>query len=367
MKTEAINRQVVTARSFRKATQSDIAREAGVSVATISNFLAGRSGACAPETAQRIEEAVEKLHYVPNSLERSLRLGKTKCLGVSAGNGEDDYQSSRDSFGIRFWTGAFHVASERDYSMLLYPVSARDGLNASAYLDGRVDGFIMMARAGDPRLEKIVAAGMPAVFTDVEPDLLPRDCGAVYCDENLTAALALDYLTELGHRRIAHLSAQLSEDPGIEESSISIRRTRGYKIWMQKRGCYDPGLVELSGGWNGGRIAEAVRTLFDRPDRPTALFCANDRIAWNAIEILKGMGLSVPGDVSVVGVDHYLSEDRSLPILTTVDIPVVKMGEEAVRTLFKLLDGAAVADCRVVIPVTRLVEGNTTAPVALLR
>ena len=136
---------------------------------------------------------------------------------------------------------------------------------------------------------------------------------------------------------------------------------------MQVRGCYDPSLVEPTGGWNGGRVVEAVRNLFERRDRPTAIYCANDRIAWSAIDALAGIGLSVPGDVSIVGVDHYLSEDQSLPRLTSVDVPVTKMGEEAVNTLFKLLDGAAVADCRVIIPVVRLFEGSTTGPVARRR
>lgn len=351
---------IPSTRAFKKTSLRDVAKEANVSLTTASIYLSGRTSICSAETGRRIKDATERLHYVPNSLERGLRFGKTNTIGVSAGAYEDKDFDGGETYSTSFWRGVRRMASKRGYAVLFYPPAESDSGDASPYLDGRVDGLIMpeVYSSGDARLAKIVAAGMPTVFTEIRDEDVPLECGAVMADEDETAAVALNHLRALGHRRIAHLSPSGYDYPTI----IGDRRADGYSAWMKRHGEFDPDLIGAAGGWLGATAAPALEKLFANSDPPTAIFCANDDIAFAALRALAEMGIRVPEEISVVGVDHFYGADPTRSFLTSVEVPVALVGAEAVLALLRLIDGASVSDCRVRVPVDKLALGKSTGP-----
>jgi DNA-binding LacI/PurR family transcriptional regulator len=98
------------------------------------------------------------------------------------------------------------------------------------------------------------------------------------------------------------------------------------------------------------------------PNRPTAVFCADDFLAYGIIDAAAAAGLSVPGDLSVVGVDNSWASASRDPRLTTIDIPVEQIGRGSIEALMRAMEGAPIEDCRTAVPVTNLVERNTTGP-----
>ncbi|MDR3706823.1 MAG: LacI family DNA-binding transcriptional regulator [Capsulimonadaceae bacterium] len=347
-----------TKRVFKKASLRDVAKAANVSVTTMSHYLSGRSGICSAETGRRIQGALERLHYVPNSLERGLRSGRTQCLGICMTHLKDIAVDERDSFVTRAWRGIGKVSDEYELSLLQYPVTVREGTDAAPFLDGRIDGLVMSVLSyRDARLDKIVAAGLPCVAIDCIEDL-PPNCGAAWADESMTANLALNRLWSAGHRRIAFIAASSLVPPYV---GISGRRIVAYIQWMSARSVYMPEYLLSAQAWEGNGVEGAITEMLALPRRPTALFCANDRIAWRVIEALSAKGFDVPGDFSVVGVDNLILSNAPAPRLTTVDVPADVIGEQAMRALMKLFSNAPIEECRICVPVTNLVEGDTVA------
>jgi len=186
---------------------------------------------------------------------------------------------------------------------------------------------------------------------------LPPSCGAVWADEAQTVDLALSHLWELGHRRIAHIAGPTETD------DIALRRRDAFESWTHGRGVFDPALVARGGSWEGGADLGAVlagwRSL---TDPPTAVFCANDALAVALVDAARRAGLSVPGDVSVVGVDNSPAAMECRPPLTSVNMAMEQVGRESVRCLLRLLRGDPLGDCRTELPVASLVERASTAP-----
>lgn len=341
----------------------DVAAHAGVSKTTVSLFMGGREDACSPETAQRIRAAVAALHYTPSRATRGLHQRATRIVGLQMPIPAELPGDRRNSFGERLWRGVAEVADVEDYSLLHYPMSARNGIGCDAFLDGSVDGLLFNTGHEDARPERIAAAGMPIVLVTRSLDL-PAGCGAVYADEEDTVNLALCHLWALGHRRIAHLAGPAEPYPVAEGNSddIAIQRRNGYVAFLQKRNVYDPALVAAQRSWHARNALEVVaawRALFHPP---TAVFCANDYIALSVIAAAQKVGWRVPEELSVLGVDNVsIGAEADLP-LTTVDIPVEDIGREAMRALLRLMNGEAAEACRVTLPVTQLVVRASTAP-----
>ena len=351
-------------RSYSKPTINDVAAQAKVSVTTVSHFVSGRSGACSPETARRIEAAISTLHYTPSSMRRGLSQKSAQMLGVSVANPSD---SGEHPFSDRIWRGINREADVQDYTLLHYPSSVRDSRDYRVFLDGRVDGLILSAGVGDPRIARLVEAGMPLVVLS-RADVLPAGCGSVCADERQTVAVALSHLWGLGHRRIAHLAGPCDLAASAEPSSpacypadAAIQRRQAFRDWTAAQGGADP-LVSPSHSWGKpSGIAETLAAWRALPEPPTALFCANDQIALSALEAARALDWPVPGALSVVGVDNSLSGSLANPALTTVDLDSAALGRETVRCLLRLMDGAPSEECHVTLPVSRLLIRASTA------
>jgi LacI family transcriptional regulator len=318
-------------------------------------FFNGREDVCSSETAQRIRAAVSALRYTPNSLSRSLRLNATRTIGVCVGPSPGLRRDTRDTFVERISRGLMEAADTADFSLLLYPTAVRSGQATDAMLDGRVDGVVVSANHEDSRPAALAEAGMPTVVLTRSADL-PENCGAVFADEAGAIDLALSHLWGLGHRRIAHLAGP------VGTTDIARWRSDAYCEWMMARSAFDPALLSRGHHWEAPDAAEAVNAWRGlAAARPTAVFCANDSLALRVIAAARQVGWRVPEDLSVVGVDNNSAAAASDPPLTTVEIPAEEVGSRAVTALLSLIAGAPVEECRVVVPVTKLVTRASTA------
>jgi len=353
-------------RQFRKSTIRDVAARSGVSTTTVSNFVSGNVNVCSLETAERIREAISALQYVPSSLTRGLRQGATKTLGVCLPNPLDPDVSFGFSFLERLWRGIVQAADAVDYALLHYPASVREGGSGSAFLDGRADG-ILLNSGDDVRAERLAAAGMPTVLLTRSLDI-PEGCGSVWANETDTLELALDHLWKLGHRRIAYIAGPVGTRAGVDHAQsrpaadIAVRRLNAYKAWMRSRAAYAPSLVAFAQSWSAPQAGEYLFAWRAQPDAPTAAVCANDAQALNLMAAARSRGLTVPNDLSIIGVDNAPEAQNARPGLTSVEVPLEAIGSEAVHALLRLLSGAAIEQCRVALPVTKLqVRGSVTA------
>jgi LacI family transcriptional regulator len=167
--------------------------------------------------------------------------------------------------------------------------------------------------------------------------------------------LATEHLIALGHRRIALLGGR----PDLESAKL---REQGFRRAMAAAGVpVDEGLI-LVGGYVAQVSADAARALLDRPDRPTAVFAANDVSAIATIAVARELGLRVPQDLSVVGFDNIPESALCTPRLTTVNQPIQVMGERAVKTLIQLIRNEEPESTHVSLSTDLVVRESTAAP-----
>ena len=358
-------------RKFRKATINDVATRAGISKTTVSLVLSGRGRACSLETAERVRRAAAELQYVPSPPLRSVRQGATQTLGVCILPKSESGDST--SFTDRLWAGITQEADHADYTLMKYPRYIRDDeSNTQAFLDGRIDGLIFSGSPRDERPNLLAAAGLPVVLIS-NSVALPSVCGSVRADESDTANLALSYLWQQGHRRIAHIAgADVSATRDTETlrgerlqsfGFIGEERCHAYVEWMKQRNLYDPALLAFAETWGFNQHAcDALHRWYDMADPPTALFCASDAIALGVLAEAQRLNWRVPEVLSIVSVDNRREAALTEVPLTTVDVPVEKIGSAAFVALQRLMVGVPAAECQIRIPVTELVIRKSVAP-----
>jgi LacI family transcriptional regulator len=316
-------------------TLRDVARLAGVSIGTASKAM-NAGGRLSAETRAKVLRAAETLDYRPNDLAQSLHRARSMTVGIL----------STDSFG-RFTFPIVEALERRlfDRGIAIFMCNATDDLlrerrHIEQLLGKRVDGLIVTARRADKRATIVpVARGLPVVYVFSYVDdpealcLLPDDEGG--------ARLAVSHLARLGRKRIAHIT-------GPRHFEAVQLRAKGWRAASNEAGLPVVDADFLSGRWSESWGREAVETLFAH-DRgaPDALFCGNDQIARGALEALKDRGLSVPGDVAIVGFDNWnVMTDATRPPLTSVDMNLGALGSEAGAALLEMIGGKPLAGVR---------------------
>ncbi|MBX3111484.1 MAG: LacI family DNA-binding transcriptional regulator [Fimbriimonadaceae bacterium] len=337
----------------RRTTIDDVARLAGVGKVTVSYVLNGRADQAriSAETAERVFAAARELDYRPNGLARALSRQRTDTVAVVFQYA--DYFSASSSFINEVMRGVCEACVEEGLDVLLHTKPASDPTaEAGALTDGRVDGVLMLRDADDPTLNAVLGRRFPTVlfFTRTTQEGVPF----VDCDNHSGGMLATEHLISLGHRRIGFLH-------GSVKSVDSVERGAGYRAALERHGiAYDPGLVRpfASADDDPRPFVELMRL----PDRPTGLFVWSDDVAFECLRLLGGLGLDVPGDVSVVGFDSSAACDRVSPPLTSVNQPVAEMARAATKLLARILRGDAPAEGRqIVFPLELDVRASTQA------
>ncbi|WP_432053077.1 LacI family DNA-binding transcriptional regulator [Streptomyces xiamenensis] len=331
-----------------RPTSRDVAERAGVSQATVSLVLRERwQGRVSPARAQTVREAARALGYRPNLAARSLRLGRTRTALVVV-------PALSSEFFAKVYAGAARVAAEHGFGVVLYPSPEGIGpapdpfAHSSATLDG-----VLAASMAAPALRALSGGGLPLVMLDSEP----QDPGAaatvnpdIADGMRRTAAHVLD----LGHRRLAHLAADVDSWTFRERADALARETARVPGAAIVR--TEPAPLSVRGG-----LAAAERALTADP-RPTVLVCDDDVLAVGALKAARRLGLRVPGDVSVTGFDDTELATAVEPELTTVRLPATAMGEEGMRALLAALRGETAPGA--VLPVTLIPRASTGPPPA---
>ena len=313
----------------RTVTMKEVAAEAGVSLTTVSHYLGQRPGArVSAETRQRIDDAVEKLGYLPNLLAQSLRTKRTNTIGFVG----DEIATT--AFIGKVIVGAQDVATARD--ALVFVVSTRDeksleNREIEELLRRRVDGIIYASSVYHRELEppKLLAS-VPHVLINIAGDNLtsPR----VVPDEVAGGRDAADVLISAGHRRLAFINA-------AQDMPAAHGRRAGFLARAAEAGIPASEIPVVSADMESAGGYQAAQQLLQLEPRPTGIFCFNDRVAMGAYHAIAEQGLRVPDDVSVVGFDNqeYIA-DSIYPGLTTIELPNYAMGTWAAERLFELID-----------------------------
>lgn len=329
----------------RRPTLADVAAEAGVSVALVSIVMRGAPGA-SDATRQRVQEVAARLGYQPDSRARRLRSGESRLLGIVFG--------VRHPFHHDMLTGLYEAAAKVDYELALSAVTPRRDERTAIddLLRDRCAALIVLGPELPAGELDLLTARLPvvAVFRQIRK----RAVDVVRTDDERGSQLAVDHLVELGHRRIVHV------DGG--RNPASTERRRGYLDAMRRHGLQQYARV-LPGGAGEEHGAQAAGELLAGPGpAPTAVAMFNDLSAAGMLDVLRRSGLTVPGEVSVVGYDDASFSRLGHIDLTTVAQDVEALATRAVARAIERLDGAAVAQREVTIEPHLIARGTSGPP-----
>jgi LacI family transcriptional regulator len=309
------------------ATISEVARQAGVGVATVSRVING-SPAVRDETRRRVLDAIDDLGYAPNAAARALSTGRTLSIGVVAPF------FTRPSVMERL-RGVSHVLAGSPYRLVLFDVE-RPGQDADSFrnLPGGLDGLLSISLCpADADLDRFEAAAMPVVLIDHPHDHV----ASVYTDDVAGGRLATEHLLGLGHRRIAFIGDFEHNYHGFTSSAM--RRT-GYELALEAAGVGLEGELVRRAPHGREAAAALTRELLRSAEPPTAIFAASDTQAVGVLEAAEELGVDVPSDLSVVGYDDI--ELARYAGLTTIAQPLEESGARGAELLLAALDGSAV-------------------------
>jgi LacI family transcriptional regulator len=308
------------------------------------------------ETRKRIREVMDSLNFTPSGLMKGLREGRTGIIGVYIYSLESLHLNTGGGITARLLSGINSAGGQTGNNLLLYTGWEADYRKTpwEQFLNGHIDGLIWVDPfPGESTLSRLANAGLPvvAIFTHHVPDQI----GYVNSDNTGGIVLAIEHLHSLGHRRIAYI--------GRSDTSNYMDRLIGYRQGLSSVGLpYDPSL-EITGSdesWAADNTLIAVDTLLKVTNSPTAFVLPDDRSALRVVTHLENQNISVPDDVSVIGFDDIPdAENKILGGLTTIRQEFLEIGDNAVKLLMKLINGASVDDCRINVPTTLVVRNST--------
>ncbi len=300
---------------------SDVARRAGVSVATVSKVVNGRYGV-AQATLDRVQQVIADLGYEASLGASSLRSHRTHVVGILVAEFEP--------FSTELLKGASEAIGSTEYELLAYSGGGRrtDVGWERRYLSRLggtlIDGAIIVTPT-------VVDAHSVIPVVAIDPHTGPTGLPTVDSDNFAGAVMAVEHLVALGHRRIGLMGGR----PDLESARL---REAGFRAALQAAGLEVDESLVVNGGFRPETATQPARELLDRPDRPTAIFAANDLSAIRTIEVARELGLRVPDDLSVIGFDNVPESALCEPPLTTISQPLRDIGARALHLLIDLLD-----------------------------
>jgi len=307
--------------ALKRITIKDVAREAGVSITTVSHALSGQ-GVMKQETRDRVVEIAKKMQYMPDWNGRNLKASETGTVGFFT-------SSIRGYYGILVDV-MYEECRKNGYEMEVFITDNGDSL-LRILLSRRVDGAVILHSGFLERHEKILQdSELPTVFLDRE--IQTKYVSSVLLDSYPTGRMAAEYLFSLGHRHLMTIRGADTFD-GIE-------RQRGFEDYLREQGHpLEPGYL-LNGYFDRWRAyGEMSRFLEKGLPLPDAIFAANDDSAFGCIKALTEAGYEVPADVSVLGCDDIELSQWYVPALTTICTHMTDQGTAAMKELAGLMQG----------------------------
>jgi LacI family transcriptional regulator len=328
-----------------KTTIADVGRVAGVSKAAVSAVLNDKPGV-SKETRERVLDVIRRLNYRPNAIARSLIANRTKSLGLVIKEIDNPYFS-------KIMKGVFDACSGHGYSMLLGSSElspAQEKKSVEALTGRRVDGLILSPLQGADvdfsYLADLIREHYPLVMLGAVKNYATH---VVDFDNVDAACRAVSHLIGLGHTRIAHFS-------GPAYSAHSEERLEGYRKAHVERNLpvRETDIVPVGSYASDSR--RAAKEFFSDPaNRPTAVFCYNDLVAFGLINGLDELGIRVPDQVSVMGFDDLESGEYFRIPLTTVHVPAYEIGFAAAELLIRRMGRTEPAENEKILFQTKLI------------
>ncbi|MER5296446.1 LacI family DNA-binding transcriptional regulator [Streptomyces pharetrae] len=336
------------ARASTRPTSRDVAEAAGVSQAAVSLVLGEKwRGRVSAATAERVREAARTLGYRPNLAARNLRLGRTRTVLLVV-------PALTTEFFAGVYTGAARVAAAHGFGVVLYP--SPEGIGPArdpfASAQAALDGVLASSMAADA-LTAIRGDQLPLVMLDSDPD---GSLGAATVNLDITDGVrqVAEHLLGLGHRRFLHLAADVASwtfEIRARELAARVGAAPGTTVRTA------PAPISIEGA-----RAAAEAALSAPGPRPTAIVCDDDKLAAGAYKAARRLGLRIPDDISVTGLDDLALATAIDPELTTVRLDAELFGERGMQALLAVLEGRTPA--RGDIPVELVVRGSTAPPAA---
>ncbi|MEV5989485.1 LacI family DNA-binding transcriptional regulator [Streptomyces sp. NPDC052051] len=334
------------ARGSTRPTSRDVAQAVGVSQAAVSLVLGDKwRGRVSESTAERIRQAAQELGYRPNLAARNLRLGHTRTILLVV-------PALTSEFFGGVYTGAATVAAEHGFGVVLYPSPEGIGPAKNPFHSARaaLDGIIASSMAADA-LTALRDAPLPLVMLDSDPHATP---GAATVNLDIPDGMrqTADHLLALGHRHFLHLAADIPSwtfTTRAHELATSLTAAPGTTLRTTRA----PLTIE------GARTATEAALTTPGP-RPTALVCDDDKLAIGAYKAARRLGLRIPDDLSVTGLDDLTLATAVDPELTTVHLDAELFGRRGMQALLALLDDHTPDQTD--IPVHLVVRGSTAPP-----
>jgi DNA-binding LacI/PurR family transcriptional regulator len=323
----------------------DVAREAGVSTATVSHVI-NNTRYVADETREKVRQAIEQCGYYPNAHARSLALGRSHTLGLLVSD-------ISNPFFPELVKSIEVAAFERGYDLILANTNydrARTSDYVRRMIGRQVAGVLLMTSEIDPLLiDELARKQVSVVFYNIEPG--GERVSNVIVDAESGIDEAIGHLAALGHREIAHIS-------GPRRTRAGSQRIEAFRASMSRRlSEAQPAIYEGNFRVEGGRRAAAEILTSGR--RSTALLAANDMMALGAMQEFRAAGLAVPRDISIIGFDDIAFASLSDPPLTTVSLPRTELGLRAVEAVMKLIDQQDQPGADIHVPTHLVVRAST--------
>lgn len=324
----------------KRVTIKDLAAQCGVSTATISRVLNGIPGRYSSDTEARIRQCAEDMGYVPNQMARSMITQKTNLIAVLV-------PDIRYHFFQDFFFALERFVTPRGYHLLLCNTQENQAMEMAfvkELTNGLTDGILIStlnSNEQDDYIRELCDSGFPVVLLErygKKLDNIPH----VQVDNYLSAKIAVDYLCNLGHRRIAFIK-------GAENAKNAEIRYQGYLDGLKAHGIeLDLELVSC-GNYSFESGVSAMTELLDRA-KFTAVVPANGQMTSGACKAIRKRGLRIPEDISVLGLEKSILTATHEPPVTTIDFGAEKLGERVGEYLLDMINGETIAETNYIQP-----------------
>ncbi|GIO24531.1 LacI family DNA-binding transcriptional regulator [Oceanobacillus sp. J11TS1] len=307
---------------MKKITLADVAKHAGVSKSTVSQYLNGRFDYMGEETRIKIGQAVKELNYRPNMVARSLKQKSTTTIGVIVAN-------ILHVFSTQVIRAIEDFCHDRGFHVIVCNADDQPE-KEKKYIEmlkaKQVDGIIVFPTGDNVALyQELLDEGYPLVFMDRMVKELKVD--TILLDNDKAAGLAAETFIKGGYKHIAMVSPPLTE-----KVTPRVERVQAFEKCMKKAAEHAPELSLIHGEIDSLSIKLAA--LFQDSEKPDAIFAINDRVLHEVLAFLRKENLQIPADVAVINVDDVSFATFYNPPLTTISQPAFEMGEKAAELLF---------------------------------
>lgn len=332
-----------------------IADACGISYQTVSRIINGQTDLHRPETVELVKATAAKMGYRKNLLARGMLTGKSMTVGVML-----PYYVNRE-FNTGIMEGIQGELARHDYAALLISVDGTESdiEHSHQLIERRVDGVVFRPHPlgeSDAYLRELMRHHIPMVsVVDVEQSLkVPLDFVGV--DEVALGRTAAEYLLSLGHRRLGFTR--------IGDARFDLPLNERHAAFVTAVESAGGKVVSTPRSESADFDAAAVEGMLSHRNRPTAVFCSVDDIAFQTIEVARNLGLSVPGDLSVIGSANYQASRFTSPTLTTFDLHTEEIGRQAAELLLRRIGGgkALRSTSRIQVAPEQIVRNSASHP-----